>query len=109
MYTLGPCRISGYYPVSGAIRQFFSYPVSGRIACVSGRISGGIYFFNLYIITMNEPNFYQGKNIVKHILTLFCLWSSEIIIFLNIDILSLGDMLEPYPKVTKKIKMLWMI
>ena len=70
---LGPCRISGYYPVSVTIRQFFSYPVSGRIACVSGLISGNINFLNLYIIDMNKPNFHQGKIIVKIILTLFCL------------------------------------
>ena len=97
---LGPCPISGYYPVSGTIWQFLSYPVSGRIACVSG----GIYFFNLYIFTMNEPNYnyYLGKMIEKRILTLFCLWSSEIIIFLNIDILSLYIMLKPFPKVTKQ-------
>ena len=51
---------------------------------------------------MNEPNFYQGNIIEKHVLTLFCLWSSEIIIIFNINILSLDDMLEPSPKVTKK-------
>ena len=51
---------------------------------------------------MNEPNFYQGQIIVKHILTFFCLWSFEIIFFFNIDILSLDDMLEPSPKSEQK-------
>ena len=34
--VLGPCRISGYYPVSGYdLAVFFSYPVSCQIASVS--------------------------------------------------------------------------
>ena len=72
-FLLGPCRISGYYPVSGTIWQFYSYLISSRIAFASGRISGSIFFFNSYIIIMKKKTIFVRekwlKKIFKHYFT----------------------------------------